>query len=95
MMWIYGDDRWGRMHDSDGVGWIMVVLMLVLVIAAVVAVIALLRGTMPLTSTPRPAAGGRMDARAILQDRFARGEIDESDYRARIRAREDTGPSGG
>jgi putative membrane protein len=96
MMWDYGDDRW-RMHDQSGVGWLMVVLMLVVAIAVVVAVVALLRGWTPATpATPHPGPGTRAaDPRAILQDRFARGEIDEQDYRTRIRALDETGPTGG
>lgn len=92
MMWDDGDGRWQHMHDQDGSGWVMVLLMLVVVIAAVVAVVALLRGT-----TTRPAgapvvpAGRGPDARAILQERFARGDIDEQDFRARMRALDEAG----
>jgi putative membrane protein len=90
MMWDYGDDRWG-MHDQGGVGWFMVVLMLVVAIAVVVAVVALLRGTTP---TPHTVTGVRAaDPRAILQDRFARGEIDEQDFRARMRALDESSGS--
>jgi putative membrane protein len=92
MMWGY-DERWDRMHDSDGPGWLMVLLMLVLVIAAVVAVVALVRGTVPLRPAQRDAGGGRPDPRAILQERFARGEIDEQDFRTRMRALDES--SGG
>ena len=90
MMW--DDDGHGRwaMHDS-GAGWVMVLLMLVFVVAVVVAVVALLRGWSP-ASSPRTAAGpGRADPRAILQERLARGEIDEPEYRARMRALDETG----
>ena len=55
---------------------------------------ALLRGWSP--ATPHQASGTRAaDPRAILQDRFARGEIDEQDYRTRMRALDDTGPTSG
>jgi len=95
MMYDYSDDRW-RMHDQSGAGWFMVILMLVVVVAVVVVVVALLRGTTPLTATPSaPAVGRAPDARAILQDRFARGEIDEQDFRARMRALDETGSAGG
>jgi putative membrane protein len=93
MMWNYDDERWGRMHDSDGVGWVMVLLMLIVVIAVVVAVVALLRGTTTISPAARPAAprAGAPDARTILQERFARGDIDEEDFRARMRALDETG----
>lgn len=84
MMWDNGDG-W-RMHDQ-GAGWVMVLLMLVVVIAVVVAVVAILRGTVPLSSATHAAPGPRgPDPRAILQERFARGEIDEQDFRTRMRA---------
>jgi putative membrane protein len=94
MMWDYGDDRFGRMHDQGGAGWFMVLLMLVVAVAVVVAIVALFRGT-KVTPTPHAVTGTRAaDPRAILQDRFARGEIDEQDYRARMRALDETGPNG-
>jgi putative membrane protein len=90
MMWD-GDGRWA-MHDHDGAGWLMVLLMLVVVIAVVVIAVALLRGTV----APSTTAGAAPDARPtrpreILQERFARGEIDEQDYRARMRALDESG----
>lgn len=92
MMWNYGDDGW-RMHDQSGVGWLMALLMLVLVVAVVVAVVALLRGTTSVTAAgPHATAAGTVaDARAILRERFARGDIDESDFRARMRALDESG----
>lgn len=92
-MWWDDDDRW-RMHEQSGAGWFMVFLMLVIAVAVVVAVVALLRGSV---TAPRPAASlpGTPDPRAILQERFARGEIDEQDYRARMRALDETGRAGG
>jgi putative membrane protein len=95
MMWDNGDGRW-QMHDGDAAGWLMVILMLVLVVAVVVIVVAVLRGTMPLTSSASTPAATRVpDARAILRERFARGDIDESDFRSRMRALDEEGPAGG
>jgi putative membrane protein len=89
MMWDdYGYDR---MHDGSGLGWVMALLMLVVVVAVVVAVVLLLRGARPATVVPPRAVAGSPDARAILKDRFARGEIDEDDFRARIRALDEAG----
>jgi putative membrane protein len=94
MMWDNGDGRW-QMHDN-GAGWLMVILMLVFVVAVVVVIFALLRGTTPLTASANPPAMPRgPDARAILRERFARGEIDEQDFRSRMRALDEEGPNGG
>ena len=94
MMWDNNDGRWG-MHDQ-GAGWVMVILMLVFVIAVVVVAVALLRGTTPLTASPKaPAVTRSPDARAILRDRFARGDIDEPDFRSRMRALDESDPVGG
>ena len=90
MMWGLEENRW-RMHDQDGTGWVMALLILLLVAAVAVAVVAFLRGTTPASGTgPSPAARA-VDARGILQERFARGEIDEQDFRARMRALDETG----
>jgi putative membrane protein len=87
MMWDYGDGNGWRMHDQGGAGWVMVLLMLVVAIAVVVALIAIMRGTTTFSTAPHPSPGTRApDPRAILQERFARGEIDEPDFRARMRA---------
>lgn len=94
MMWN-DDERW-RMHDQAGAGWLMVVLMLVVVIAVVVVAVALLRGTVPTAAGTAAATPGRAPgARAILQERFARGEIDEQDFRSRMRALDEEGPGTG
>ena len=95
MMWDDGDGRWQGMHDGSGAGWLMVILMLVVAIAVVVAVVALLRGGTPLTAAPRATVGPTPDPRAILRERFARGDLDESDFRTRMRALDDTGPASG
>lgn len=92
-MWWDDDDRW-RMHEQSGAGWFMVFLMLVIAVAVVVAVVLLLRATAT-GARPAPPASRTPDPAAILQERFARGEIDEQDYRARMRALEETGRGGG
>jgi len=91
-MMNYGNGNW-RMHDQAGagVGWLMVLLMLVFTIAVVVAVVAFLRGTTSPVAA-RVVHGDRAaDARAILRERFARGDIDEQDFRVRMRALDDIG----
>jgi putative membrane protein len=92
MMWN-DDDRWGRMHESGGAGWVMALLMLVIANAVVVAVVALLRGTIAMTAAQR-AGRSTPGPREILQERLARGEIDEQDFRARMRAIDEAGPAG-
>ncbi len=67
----------------DGVGWggwlVMVVSMLAFWALVVFAVVALFRAS---RDEREPSTKGR-DPLAILDERFARGEIDESEYRAR------------
>jgi putative membrane protein len=67
MMW------WGT-----GYGWIWMTLIWVIIIGAVVWAVT--------RSSARDRArrrGGSQDARGILDERFARGEIDEDEYRRR------------
>ncbi|HXF73666.1 MAG TPA: SHOCT domain-containing protein [Actinomycetota bacterium] len=56
-------------------GWWMPLLWLAFLGLVVGGVVLLLR---------RPEEGGRPDARRILDERFARGEIDEEEYRRRL-----------
>jgi putative membrane protein len=93
MMWDNGDGRW-EMHDGNGAGWLMVILMLVLVVAVVVAVVALMRGVVPTPTGHGVPAQRASDPRAILQERLARGEIDEADFRTRMRALDGSGSPG-
>jgi putative membrane protein len=77
--------------DDGGAGWVMVLLMLLLVAAVVVAVVVFVRGSSAPGASATGASGRSFDARAILQERFARGEIDEQEFRSRMRALEETG----
>ena len=67
----------------DGVGWggwlVMTIAMVVFWGLVVWAVIAIFRSTQP-PATNHPAHREPLD---ILDERFARGEIDETEYRAR------------
>ncbi|EAP98718.1 hypothetical protein JNB_01080 [Janibacter sp. HTCC2649] len=69
---------------NDGMGWTGWLLMSLTAIAfwalVVVAVVALFRGT---RSDPQQVRDGSDEARRILDQRFARGEIDTDEYRAR------------
>ena len=84
MMGWYGGTGWGT--------WLVMVLVMVLFwTLVVVGIVALLRWTAtPRPATPRQGAvdGSRPSpgdaARAVLDERLARGEIDEAEYRSRL-----------
>lgn len=65
-----------------GGGWVVMILAMVVFWALVVfAVVAIFRGTRDVG----PGTGGpRRDPKEILEERFARGEIDVDEYRARM-----------
>lgn len=70
--WCQGDTGWG--------GWVAMTLTMVVFWAVVlVAAVVIWRGT----RTGRPPASDRRDARDVLDERFARGEIDELEYQER------------
>ncbi len=76
-----GGDGWG-MHDGMGWGgWLLAGLLVLVLLAAVVAVVLLVvRGT---STRPDPRSGepaGRSGAEGLLDERYARGEIDEEEY---------------
>lgn len=69
---------------NDGMGWTGWLVMSLTAIAfwavVVVAVVALFRGT---RSDPKQVRDENDDPRRILDQRFARGEIDTDEYQAR------------
>ncbi len=70
MMYSYGD-------HMGGAGWLMMSLLLLIFLAALaVGVVALVRSTPGRSQSP-------VDARRLLDERFARGEIDADDYAQR------------
>jgi putative membrane protein len=71
----------GWYHDGMGWGgWILMTAAMVVFWALVVfAVVAIFRGTQRSTES----AADRRDPMQILDERFARGEIDEDEYHAR------------
>ena len=80
-----GPGRWG-MYDGWGYAGPGMLLVVVLVAALVgLLVWVLLRAARP---APRPddLGPGAGPARQILEERFARGEIDEEEFRARREA---------
>lgn len=74
----YGDWGWG--------GWLAMGLMMVVFWGLLIAlVVVLLRGTGSVHrhDWPAPSAGATDSAQRILDERFARGEIDAEEYRTR------------
>lgn len=67
----------------DGAGWggwlVMTIAMMAFWAMVVVAVVVLFRGT----KSSGPESSPRQDPMDILDQRFARGEIDEDEYHAR------------
>ncbi|MCH9701000.1 MAG: SHOCT domain-containing protein [Actinomycetia bacterium] len=82
---MHDDSGWMWGHDwGSGGGIALGVVMVVLLAALVIAMIAAVR----YLATPQPGPGQPPSAqdrsRALLAERFARGEIDEEEYRRRI-----------
>lgn len=75
MMGWYGDGM------GTG-GWLVMSLVMLAFWALVItAVVAIFRGVGRDNSTNRPAATSSRKPKDILDERFARGEIDEAEYR--------------
>jgi len=81
MMW-YSGDGWGW------AGWALMtagmVVFWALVITAVVFAVRYLAGTR--ATTANPPSSGTTRAEDLLAERFARGEIDDNEYRQRLSA---------
>ena len=79
------DDGWMWGHGWGWGGWVLMgVVMMLFVVALIVAIVVAIR----YLSTPAPRASRPSYARpgpeSVLADRFARGEIDEDEYRRRL-----------
>jgi putative membrane protein len=78
MMWYGGDWGWG--------GWVLMTVAMVafwaLVITAVIFAVRYLTG--PRGTAASPSGSGRTRAEGVLAERFARGEIDENEYRQNL-----------
>jgi putative membrane protein len=93
---MYWDHGYGM-----GLGWIWVVLLVLLVLGAIAALVVLLVKATSAggSSTPTahgPAPGAPNGARAIAEERLARGELTPDQFREIVRALEEgSGRQGG
>ncbi|MBS4727911.1 SHOCT domain-containing protein [Mycobacterium sp. SM1] len=82
---MYDGDGW--MWDGGGWGgWIVMAIVMVLFLTAVIAAVALAiryLGSSPPSEQP---GYGLSRAEEVLAERFARGEVDEEEYRRRMAA---------
>jgi len=75
---------YGYEHGWDAGGWVLMsVLALVVVGAVIVSVLALIHSFRPSVTAPARAAEASGSALRTLDERFARGDIDEADYTTR------------
>lgn len=76
---------WLVRHGGGGAawGWVFVLLVVAGTVAVALALLALL--DRPSRGRESVADDGRARARQILDERFARGEIEFEDYRQRVR----------
>lgn len=74
-------DRGDHMDNGNGWWWIMGLVGLLIVVALVVVIVVALQRS----NAPKPDASGstRRTADDLLAERFARGDIDEAEYRQR------------
>lgn len=86
-------------HDVSGWGWFtmsvgMILFWAVLIALGVLLFRALARSGDSPTSTGTPPRPASSTAEQLLAERFARGEIDEDEYRHRLAVLHGTGDSG-
>lgn len=75
----YAVGGWQGMAGSMGWGWFFLAL---LIVGVVVLVLALVRGSSGGRDAQRPT--GRSRAREVLDEGYARGEIDTTEYEDRV-----------
>lgn len=82
-------DAWGHhgMMWNGGMHWIMGSIMMLLFLIVAVAVLALVIRWVG--GTPQSVQTSSSSARRTLEERFARGEIDEEEFRKRKKALEE------
>lgn len=86
-MWMWGPDGgWGWL--GMGLGMVLWLVLIVAVVWIAVRLLARSEPTPPIASPPGPSPAD------VLRTRFARGEIDENEYRQRLAVLEER-PTGG
>ena len=83
LAWADADDRWyghGLMPGAGG--WIMGPLMILILLALFVAAIVIALRLAGISGASRPTERSAMD---ILEERYARGEIDKAEFEERRR----------
>ena len=81
MMYGYGYEGWGVL------GWVVMGVMMLFFWAGVAALVVFLtHGARNSRENSAPVPSSRDDPERILAQRFARGEIDEAEYHARLDA---------
>lgn len=81
----WGDGGWGFMHGGmSWVGWLFMVLFLLFLVALVIGVVLLLVRSTSAGGGPGSGAGastgGPSSAERTLDERYARGDIEEEEY---------------
>lgn len=84
-------ESWGHhgMMWNGGMHWVMGPIMMLLFLIVAVAIVALVIRW--IGGTPQATQTSNSSARRILEERFARGEIDEDEFRKRKRALDEDG----
>jgi putative membrane protein len=84
-------NNWGYgMDNNGGWWWLAMALMMIVLVGGIIAVAVALvrRGNHPpqptQPATPPATSATKPTARDILDERFARGEIEADDYRQRV-----------
>ena len=74
-------DNVGTFGWGPGFGWIVMILFWLLIIAGLIAIVKWLVGTADTSASTPPAK----TARQILEERYARGEIDREEFEQKKR----------
>lgn len=78
------------MHDGMMGGWLIMVLVWLLVLGTIAVMVHLVYRAIT-AGERRPATRRRERSRSVLDERFARGEIDDEEYRRRLTTLERSG----
>jgi putative membrane protein len=82
------DDYFDYGHMDNGAGWFLTLLLAILLVAAIVALVAYTTNRAKPAAPAATRAPDEGQARRILDERLARGEIAPEEYRERRQALE-------